>query len=135
MNNRTLIIIAALITAAASITYYFFKQQPKNQTGESYRVAIFEPASHPAIDEIVQVEDEESFHMARRLVREQGLLVGASSGSAVLGAIKHFSKFEKAAGPKKNALVILVDSCTRYLSKHLNDSWMIEKGFSLTARS
>src|SRR5438445_9219442 len=53
MNNRTLIIIAALIMGAASISYYFFKQQ-KKESGSSYRIAIFEPACHPAMDEIAQ---------------------------------------------------------------------------------
>lgn len=54
MNNRTLIIIAALAIAGAAIGYYFFKQSPKKQPGSSYRVAIFEPASHPSMDEIAQ---------------------------------------------------------------------------------
>ncbi len=84
-----------------------------------------------ALDEVVQVEDEESFHMARRLVREQGLLVGGSTGSAVLGAIKYFEQNPQSESPRrKNALVILVDSSTRYLSKYLSDEWMEEKGFN-----
>lgn len=77
------------------------------------------------IDAIQQVDDKESFIMARRLVRELGLLVGGSTGAAVLGAIKYFSKYpETKNSRKKNALVILVDSSTRYLSKYLNDEWM-----------
>ncbi|HXW60432.1 MAG TPA: cysteine synthase family protein [Myxococcota bacterium] len=83
-----------------------------------------------SIDHIVQVEDEESFHMGRRLVRELGILAGASSGAAVLGAIKYFRK--NPCRERKNVLVILVDSSTRYLSKYLNDAWMIEQGFSLS---
>ncbi len=85
------------------------------------------------IDAIQQVEDEESFIMARRLVRELGLLVGGSTGSAVLGAIKYFTKHPELKSPhKKNALVILVDSSTRYLSKYLNDEWMKNKGLKIT---
>lgn len=88
-----------------------------------------------AMDDIIQVEDEESFHMARRLVREQGLLVGGSTGSAVLGAIKYFRKNPEPTGQrKKNALVILVDSSTRYLSKYLSDEWMNERGFNTSLR-
>jgi cystathionine beta-synthase len=84
------------------------------------------------IDTVVQVGDEESFVMARRLVRELGILTGASSGSAVLGAIKHFSAHPEPVLPKKkNALIILVDSSTRYLSKYLSDNWMKEKNFQL----
>jgi cystathionine beta-synthase len=83
------------------------------------------------LDYIIQVGDEESFIMARRLVREQGILAGASSGSAVLGAIKYFQAHpEPSHARKKNALIILVDSSTRYLSKYLNDDWMREKNFA-----
>ncbi len=53
MNNKTLLISIALIITA-STTYYFFKKEHKNNNGPSYRIAIFEPASHPSIDEIAQ---------------------------------------------------------------------------------
>ncbi len=78
-----------------------------------------------SMDDIVQVNDEESFVMARRLVRECGLLVGGSTGSAVIGAIKYFETNPQVEDErKKNALVILVDSSSRYLSKYLDDDWM-----------
>lgn len=84
-----------------------------------------------SMDDIVQVGDEESFIMARRLIRELGLLVGGSTGSAVLGAIKYFEENpQNTSSGKKNALVILVDSSTRYLSKYLDDEWMKHQGFS-----
>lgn len=83
-----------------------------------------------SMDDIIQVEDEESFVMARRLIRELGLMVGGSTGSAVLGAIKYFEQNPLPTHHgKKNALVILVDSSTRYLSKYLDDEWMKGKGF------
>lgn len=85
-----------------------------------------------AMDDIVRVYDEESFVMARRLVRELGLLVGGSTGSAVLGAVKYFRENPAQKTDRKpNALVILVDSAARYLSKYLNDSWMTDKGFDV----
>jgi cystathionine beta-synthase len=85
-----------------------------------------------SMDDIIQVEDEASFVMARRLPRELGILAGGSSGAAVLGAINYFEKNPQKESPrKKNALVILVDSASRYLSKYLSDDWMIEKGFPL----
>lgn len=85
------------------------------------------------MDDIVQVEDNESFIMARRLIRELGLLVGGSTGSAVLGAIKYFEQNPQPIdGRKKNALVILVDSASRYLSKYLDDDWLKEKGINLS---
>lgn len=81
------------------------------------------------MDDVIQVTDEESFIMARRLVKEFGILAGGSSGSAVAGAIKYFLKNPQKEFPKKNALIILCDSYNRYLNKYLNDDWMIEKGF------
>lgn len=81
------------------------------------------------MDDIVQVDDRESFGMARRLIREEGLLVGGSSGSAVIGAIKYISERMKWAHDKKpNILVILPDSSSRYLSKFLNDEWLKDAG-------
>ncbi|MBN4077316.1 cysteine synthase family protein, partial [Sulfobacillus acidophilus] len=65
-----------------------------------------------SMDDIVQVEDGESFQMARRLIKEEGLLVGGSSGSALLGAIK-FLKKEPEKYKNKNVLVILPDSSSR----------------------
>lgn len=82
-----------------------------------------------AMDDIVKVDDGESFHMARRLVRELGLLVGGSSGAAVAGAIKYFENDTGQSFSNKNALIILVDSSTRYLSKYLDDDWMTDNGF------
>jgi cystathionine beta-synthase len=82
-----------------------------------------------SMDDIVQVEDEESLIMARRLVRELGLLVGGSTGAAVLGAIKYFEKHPQKE--RKNVLILLVDSASRYLSKYLSDEWMQSQGFAL----
>lgn len=90
--------------------------------GEDYLV---EAVDFSVIDEMVQINDHESFIMTRRLAREEGLFVGGSSGSAVLGAVKVAEKINHPA----NILVILPDSGNRYLSKIYNDTWMIEHGF------
>lgn len=79
------------------------------------------------IDTIVQVDDRESLLMTRRLVREEGIFCGASSGSAVQGAIKYARKH--LLGPEDVMVVILPDSGSRYLSKVFNDDWMRENGF------
>lgn len=79
------------------------------------------------IDEVVQVDDRESFLMARRLVREEGIFSGGSSGSAVAGLLK--SEIIRSLDPEKNVVVIFPDSGNRYLSKIYDDNWMRENGF------
>jgi cystathionine beta-synthase len=79
------------------------------------------------IDEVVQVDDRESFLMARRLVREEGIFCGGSSGSAVAGLFK--STIVRALRPAQTAVVLLPDSGDRYLSKLFDDNWMRENGF------
>lgn len=84
------------------------------------------------IDEVVQVDDRESFLMTRRLVREEGIFCGGSSGSAVAGLQK--SKFVRALRPGQVAVVLLPDSGNRYLSKIFDDTWMRENGFVESSR-
>ena len=77
------------------------------------------------IDEIVTVGDEESFVMARRLSREEGIFVGGSCGSAVAGAMI----VARRAGPGKRVVTLLPDHGNRYLSTFHGDEWMMERGF------
>ena len=78
------------------------------------------------VDDVMRVNDKECFVMTRRLVREEGLFCGASSGAAVAGALKYLRLHDR---PDLNAVVILPDSGSRYLSKIFNDDWMRENGF------
>ncbi len=84
-----------------------------------------------AMDDIIQVNDRDSFMMARRLIREEGLLCGGSSGSAVAGAIKYAERLSRVPGDTSvpfRILVIIADSSSRYLSKFLNDEWLKDAG-------
>ena len=77
------------------------------------------------IDEIIQISDRDSFQTARRLAREEGFLVGSSSGTAIAAALRLAEKLSK------NDLIvtILPDRGERYLSKLYNDDWMKSEGF------
>lgn len=78
------------------------------------------------VDDVVRVNDKECFHMTRRLVREEGLFCGGSSGAAVAGALKYLRRHDREG---LVAVVLLPDSANRYLSKIFNDNWMRENGF------
>ena len=90
--------------------------------GEDYLVKAVD---FSVINDMLQVNDEDSFLMARRLTREEGIFAGGSSGSAVWAALQVARNLNE----PKNIVVILPDSGTRYLSKIFNDNWMKEHGF------
>ncbi|MDQ2858454.1 MAG: pyridoxal-phosphate dependent enzyme, partial [Candidatus Eremiobacteraeota bacterium] len=77
------------------------------------------------IDEMTRVSDRDSFLMARRITREEGLLVGGSSGTAGVAAVK----LAKTLPPDAVLVVVFPDSGRGYMSKIFNDEWMIANGF------
>lgn len=81
------------------------------------------------LDDFVTVNDRESFIMTRKLLSQEGIYCGGSSGTAVAGAIKYAKTLKE---PKK-ILVIIPDSGNRYMSKVFNDDWMRDKGFLETS--
>ena len=88
--------------------------------GEDYLV---EAVDFSVIDDIIRVDDRSSFLTARRLVREEGLLCGGSSGAAMWGALQVADRF-----PGGRIVVLLPDSGNMYLSKFLDDAWMVRHG-------
>ena len=80
------------------------------------------------IDYWVKTEDRESFMMARRMIRDEGLLCGGSCGSALAGAIIACKKL--GIGKGKRVVVLLADSTRNYMTKFLSDQWMDRYGFA-----
>ena len=80
------------------------------------------------IDAYVKLRDIDAFQMARRLISEEGLLVGGSSGGAMWAALQAAKNLEVG----QRCLVILPDSVRNYMSKYVNDSWMQAEGFLST---
>ena len=82
------------------------------------------------IDEMVRVSDRDSFLMTRRITREEGLLVGGSSGTAAVAAVK----LAKTLPEDAVLVVVFPDSGRGYMSKIFNDEWMIANGFMSDGR-
>src|SRR5258707_526547 len=116
-----------------SILYDYFKTGQMVEA-HSYKIEgigeDFVPSIYDfnVIDDMVQVTDKESFLMARRLVREEGLFCGGSSGSAIVGALKY--ALENNLGPDKCVVVFLSDSGYRNLGQGFVYEWMCENRFS-----
>eukprot|EP01118_Nematostelium_gracile_P017599 TRINITY_DN7576_c0_g1_i1.p1 TRINITY_DN7576_c0_g1~~TRINITY_DN7576_c0_g1_i1.p1 ORF type:complete len:509 (-),score=195.31 TRINITY_DN7576_c0_g1_i1:71-1597(-) len=79
------------------------------------------------VDKWYKSRDKESFTMSRRLIKEEGLLCGGSSGSAMWAAIQACKDFGLKKGQR--CVVILPDSVRNYMSKFLNDDWMSTNNF------
>ncbi|MGH9278296.1 MAG: cystathionine beta-synthase [Acidimicrobiales bacterium] len=90
--------------------------------GEDFWPTTFDPA---AVDRTVMVSDRDSFLTARRVTREEGILVGGSAGTAVWAALQVGADL----GPEHVVVVIIPDSGRGYLSKLYSDAWMADFGF------
>jgi cystathionine beta-synthase len=77
------------------------------------------------IDQWVKSNDYDSFRMSRRLIRQEGLLAGGSSGAALSAAIQ----VAKNLPEDKRVVVVFTDSIRNYMTKFLNDDWMLENAF------
>jgi cystathionine beta-synthase len=90
--------------------------------GEDFWPTAYDPS---VVDEIIASSDAESFEFTRRLAREEGLLVGGSSGLAVASGLKAAAKL----GKDDVMVILLPDGGRGYLGKVFNDKWMRSYGF------
>ncbi|MGH9171227.1 MAG: cystathionine beta-synthase [Acidimicrobiales bacterium] len=90
--------------------------------GEDFWPSTYDPK---AVDRVVMVRDSDSFHMARRMSVEEGILVGGSTGTAVWAALHLGHEL----GPGDVVVTLVPDSGRGYLSKLYNDEWMADHGF------
>ena len=77
------------------------------------------------IDHFEKVSDKDGALMARRLAKEEGILLGYSAGSAFAGLLQLKDQFKK----EDVVVVIIHDHGSRYVGKIFNDDWMRERGF------
>jgi len=91
--------------------------------GEDFWPTAYDPT---VVDRIIASSDAESFELTRRLAREEGLLVGGSSGLAVSVALKASLDL----GPEAVVVVLLPDGGRGYLGKIFNEKWMQSYGFT-----
>ena len=104
---------------------------PKSYAVEGIGMSYLpETVDMKVIDEMVRVSDRESFLMTRRIVREEGLLVGGSSGTACVAAVK----LAKTLPEDAVLVVVFPDSGRGYMSKIFNDEWMTANGFLAEGR-
>ncbi len=90
--------------------------------GEDFYPGTFDPK---LVDRWIRVSDRDSFLTARRLTREEGILVGGSSGTAMWAALEIAKELDESAF----VLVLFADSGRSYLSKIYNDEWMRQNGY------
>jgi cystathionine beta-synthase len=81
------------------------------------------------VDRWIKSNDRDSFRVARQLIRQEGLLVGGSSGAAVWAALQ----VGAGLGPGQRVVVLLPDSVRNYLTKFVDDTWMRRQGFGQAA--
>ncbi len=84
---------------------------------------LIKTADFDVLDDMIKVSDRDAFHMARKLVRIEGVLGGGSSGAAMWAVLQVAGKLK----PGSRIVTIFPDGASRYLSTIFNDDWMRKK--------
>jgi cystathionine beta-synthase len=109
----------------------------EEREGESYKVEgigydfVPDVLDREVVDKWYKTDDQESFKLARRLIAEEGLLVGGSSGSALAAALRAIEDF--GFGEEDTVVVVLPDSIRSYLSKFADDDWLAANSLLMRA--
>jgi cystathionine beta-synthase len=90
--------------------------------GEDFMPSTFDPS---VVDRYVRVTDRDSFLTARAITRQEGILVGGSSGTAVFAALAIGRELDD---PEATIVVLLPDSGRQYMSKLYSETWMLQHG-------
>jgi cystathionine beta-synthase len=99
---------------------------------EGIGMEIFPKNYDPSVvDEVIRVDDRTSFYWARRLAREEGMLVGGSAGTAMAAALLYARRLTE----NDVVVVLLPDTGRGYLSKQFNDTWMRENNLLVQAET
>src|SRR5246127_1054705 len=77
------------------------------------------------VTDAFEIDDTESFAVARELLRKEGILGGSSTGTLLAGALRYCRQQRE----KKRVVTLVPDTGNKYLSKMYNDFWMAEQGF------
>src|SRR6266851_3832262 len=111
--------------------YYDFVKRGETVKAKTYVVEGIGEDFFPAtmdlkiVDDVIQVNDEECFVVARRLVKLEGLFTGGSGGGCISAALQ----LAKNLGKGSFVVAFLPDTGMRYLSKVYSDEWMRERGY------
>jgi cystathionine beta-synthase len=116
----------------AGSLYYDFHKSGKIAKARTYVVEGIGEDFFPTtmdmqvLDDVIQVNDEECFVVARRLAKMEGVFTGGSGG----GCLSATLKLAKDLGPEDYVVALLPDTGMRYLSKVYNEEWMRERGYT-----
>jgi cystathionine beta-synthase len=115
-----------LVVGAAPEGCLYYGDKPRPYRLEGIGEVLFPPTFDPSVvDRYVRVSDRDSFVTARAITRQEGILVGGSSGTAVFAALQVARDLDD---PAATIVVLLPDSGRQYMSKLYSDTWMLQHG-------